>query len=80
MEEIEIGRGRLPIGDVQFLQNSVDVIFDGADLDRELFRDLLVAESLADENQDFALARSEFDRCVGLELNPSALLCQLGYT
>ena len=57
LEQVEIGRRCLAIGDVQFMQNSVDVILDGADFDRELLRDLLVGEPLADQLQDFSFAR-----------------------
>ena len=80
MEEIEIVRSGLAIGDVQLVQNSVNVIFDSADLDNEALGNLLVAETLPDERQDFALARGEFDRSVRLELGLTTALGQLRHT
>jgi hypothetical protein len=50
MEKIEIGRRCLALGDIQFMQNAVDVIFDGADFDGAPLHDLLIAKSLADQN------------------------------
>jgi hypothetical protein len=75
-----MGRHCLAIDDIQFLQNSMNVILDGADLDRGPLGGLPVAQSLADENQASALRCGECDRSVRLSFGSTTALCQLCHT